>query len=1133
MFRFQLTTGPAARSIHAVLIAALMATASASPIMAQAYGQATAELPAATAPAALAGSIDAPAAAETRLLRFPHIHGQNVVFTYAGDLYTVPLSGGRATRLTSHEGLEMFARFSPDGRWIAFSGEYAGTRQVYLVPAEGGEPRQLTYYPDAGDLTPRGGFDHLVMDWTPDGSKILVRASRTPWGGRVGRYYLVDPNGGLEQPLEIPEGASGATFDPTGTQLAFNIKSREWRHWKRYRGGRKQDVWIYDLANSSSQRITEFAGTDNFPMWIGSTIYFVSDRDDYEKLNIWAYDTETGSKTQVTHHTEYDVLWPSRGEGGIVYENGGYLYHLDPATNQTRRVPVVVPGDRPHTTPYFRNVRRNIESFDISPSGKRVVFGARGELFTVPAEHGNTRNITGTPAQRERAARWSPDGRWISYLSDATGSYELYVMAADGSGEPTLLTDAGDAWIFNPAWSPNSRWIAWGDNKNRLRAVDIETRRITEIDQTSTGSLTDFSWSGDSRWIAYSKTGANTMSSVWLYSFESADATQVTGDMTSESSPVFDPKGRYLYFVSARDFNYGNRGFDSRIFAATLRATDPHPFPPRSDEEPGARPGGEGDGEATGARAGARGAGRSGDAPQQIRIDLAGLGDRVVALPDLRPGSYRNLMGVAEGVLFMSGGELQRYDVEARKAETIMNGITAYAVTPDFKSLLYRRGNDYGIVPLRPGQRSDAGRLDLDGMELRIDPRVEWAQIFSDAWVIMRDWFYDPDMHGVDWAAKRARYEPLVPHLAHRADLDYLLAEMIAELNAGHAYVNSSPEMARPTRVDVGLLGADLEPAGEYYQIARIFPGENWHNEFRSPLTEPGIAVREGDYLIAIDGEEVTTRENPYRFLVNKADRIVEITVNDRPDRRGARSYQIRPVANEYGLRYQAWIQRNAALVDSLSDGRIGYIHLPNTSIPGHRELFKGFRPQHRMEALILDDRYNGGGFIPEEMALTVGRPLLNFWSRRNLDLYSQPFVVHTGPKAVLINGQSSSGGDAFPYYFRQLGLGPLIGETTWGGLIGISGNPGFVDGGSLSIPAFAFVDKDGEWAVEGEGVAPDIEVLDRPEEIAAGREPMIERAVEYLLQELARPQYQRPETPPGPIRRAPVVTPAGGGGSD
>ncbi len=1049
---------------------------------------------------------------DTRLLRFPHVHGDQVVFTYAGDLYTAWTTGGPATRLTSHEGLEIFARYSPDGRWIAFSGEYAGTRQVYLIPATGGEPKQLTFHPDVGPMPPRGGYDHLVVDWTPDGSKILIRANRTPFGDRVGRYYLVDPfNGGLEQPLEIPEGATIASFDPTGTKLAYNIKSREWRHWKRYEGGRQQDVWIYDLADHTSQRITDYTGTDNSPLWVDDAVYFTSDRGADRRLNLWKHDTRTGQLTQVTHHDDFDVLWPSRGQGGVVYESGGWVWHLDPATDQSRKLAIAVRGDRPHTTPHWTEVGDRIESGDIAPSGNRAIFGARGEIFTVPAEHGDVRNLSGTAA-RERAVSWSPDGRSIAYLSDATGSYELYVRAADGTGAPRALTSEGGGWMESPTWSPDSRWIAWADERNRIRAVDVASGRIREVDATTTGRLNDFSWAPDSKWLAYSKRSPNSMNSVWLYSFDRSQATQVTGDMTDEAQPTFDPAGRYLYFVSARDFDYGDRGFDARIFAATLRAETPHPFPPRSDEEPAARP--DAAAEAATSSSG-----------ENVVIDLDGLGDRIVALPGIEPGSYRSLTGTKDGLLYMSDRTLHSFSLESRESKKVMDGIFAYVTTPDRSKLLYMAGGKYGIVPASPGQSTDKA-LDLSGMEMRVDPRTEWAQIYHDAWVIMRDWFYDPALHGVDWDAMYAKYRPMVDHVAHRADLDFIIAELIGEMNVGHAYVNSSPEMPGPDRVPVGLLGAEFEPVGDRYRLANIFPGENWHEEFRSPLREPGVQVREGDFLIAIDGEAVTTADNPYRFLVNKADRTVRVTVSDRANGRNARTYEVRPVTSELGLRYQEWTARNAAIVDSLSNGRIGYIHLPNTAVPGHRELFEGFRPLHQKEALLIDDRYNGGGFIPEEMALMLGRPLLNYWSRRNIDLYSQPSVVHTGPKAVLINGQASSGGDAFPFYFKQLGLGPLIGERTWGGLVGISGNPGFVDGGSIAVPVFAFVNEEGEWAVEGTGVSPDIEILDRPEDVAAGREPILEAGVRYLLEELEKPQYQRPRTPVGPERGHP-----GGGG--
>ncbi|HUF76799.1 MAG TPA: PDZ domain-containing protein [Longimicrobiales bacterium] len=1063
----------------------------------------------------------APWGEETLLLRFPHIHGDRVVFTYAGDLYTAPSVGGDATRLTSHEGMEVFARFSPDGRWIAFSGEYAGTRQVYLIPSAGGEPRQLTFYPDVGPMPPRGGFDHLPLDWTPDGSKILVRANRTPFGQRVGRYFLVDPwNGGLEVPIEIPEGGSGATYDATGTKLAYNIKSREWRHWKRYKGGRQQDVWLYDLASHSSEKVTDWAGTDASPMWVDDHVYYVSDRGPYERLNLWAYDTRSGESRQVTTHDQFDVLWPTRGQGGIVYENGGRIWRLDTASGTSEPLRIRVIGDRPYAIPSWKDASEQVESFGVSPSGNRALFAARGELFTVPAEHGNTRNLSSTPAERERDAAWSPDGRWIAYLSDASGDYDLYVRPADGSAQPRRLARGERVWMSDLTWSPNSERIAFADNRNRLRVVELESGNVVDVDSSDQGGLTDFAWAPDSRWIAYAKTADNTVSSIWIWSAESRSATQVTDDWTDERSPTFDPAGRWLYFVSARDFRFqgAGSGFDSRIYAATLREDLPHPFPPRSDEEPDAAEVDEEAAEQDEADAG------QDEEPAPVEIDLEGLGSRVVALEDLNPGSYSRLAAVEDGVLYFSSGTLHRYSMESRASEQIISGINGFALTPNRARLMWSAAGDrYGIVPLQPGQSVNEP-MGLSDMRLLVDPRQEWAQIYHDAWVIMRDWFYDPDLHRVEWERIGDLYEPLVEHVAHRADLDFLLAELIAELNVGHAYVNGGGDVPEVERVEVATLGAELVADGERYRFERIFPGENWHGARRSPLTEVGVGVRTGDYLIAIDGEDVTTADNPYRLLVGKAERTVELTVSERRDGTDTRTYTIDPVeGNENALRYQQWVAENAALVDSLSGGRVGYIHLPDTGLPGHRELWEGFRPQHLKDALLIDDRYNGGGNIPEAMSLLMATPPLNYWARRYQNLNPQPGVFHTGPKAMTVNGQSSSGGDALPYYFRELGLGPVIGERTWGGLVGISGNPGFVDGGSISVPTFAFVDVAGSWAVEGEGVTPDIEVLDRPEDIAAGREPILERAVQELLRLLeSGERYQRPDVPAGADRGAP-----------
>ncbi len=1081
-----------------------------------------------------------PDTALTRLLRFPDIHGDRIAFVYAGDIWVVASEGGLARRLTSHEGLELYPKFSPDGRWIAFSGEYDGTRQVYVIPVEGGIPRQLTWYNDVGPMPPRGGTDYRIYGWTPDGSKVVFRANRLPWGVRLGRPYEVPVAGGLETPLAIPE-SGGADLSPDGTRVAFTPKDREFRTWKRYRGGRAQDVWVYDLAADTAWQVTDTPATDNQPVWVGDTVYFTSDRD--WKLNLWAVDPAGGPARKVTFHEEYDVLWPSGGPGGVVYENGGWIWRYDPARGESVRVPIRVAGDLPYARPVEKDASKFIEASAISPTGARALFAARGDLFTVPAEHGPIRNLTRSQGVREMAPAWSPDGRWIAYLSDRSGEYEIWLRAGDGSGEERRITTDGDIWKFPPVWSPDSRKLAFGDKRQRLRVVDVAGGRITEVDRSGRNDIRDYAWSPDSRWLAYGKTAETRLAQVWVWSAASGEAVPLTDPMVASFSPVFDPGGRYLYFLSNRDMNLTFSGWEStfvytgptRVYAATLNADVPRPFAPRSDEE---TPVGD---RAERQREG--GAGREGKdrtepaetdrQPAEVRIDVDGFESRVVAIPG-PSGSYRGLEATEDGPVYVyapagrSGGgarpALKRYRLEERKEETLLEGAGAIRLSADGKKLLFSANGSWEIAEVKPGIEPGANGLDLSGMHLTVDPRAEWAQMYVDAWRILRDWFYDPGLHGVDWEGMRERYGALVPFVAHRADLDYVLGELGGELNAGHVYVQSGDE-PRVERRDHGLLGAELEDDGSgRYRISRVFRGENWHADFRSPLTEPGARVEEGEYLLAVDGVEVTTAENPYRALAGKAGELVTLRVAPRPDGREARELRVRPIDRETNLRYLDWVEDRRRRVAEASDGRIGYIHLPNTAVEGNRELFRNFYPQTDVDALILDDRYNGGGFIPVEMIELLDRPVLSYWARRGIEPSRSPGFAHAGPKAMLINGLAASGGDALPYYFRKRGLGPLIGTRTWGGLIGLSGTPSLVDGGSVETPTFRFFDE-GEWRVENEGVAPGIEVVDRPDLVAGGRDPSLETAIGVLLGELER-------RPPAPVRQpTPWVDPHGRSG--
>ena len=1048
---------------------------------------------------------------ETRLLRFPDIHEDRVVFVYAGDLYVASTDGGTAIRLTSHDGLEQFPKFSPDGSEIAYSAEYNGTRQVYVIPSTGGTPRQLTWYNDVGTMPPRGGSDYRILDWTRDGQHVLVRANRLPWGVRMGRYHLVPANGGDETPLEIPEGGGGM-FSPDGAKVVYTPIDREFRTWKRYRGGRAQDVWTYDLENSTSKQLTDNPATDHQPVWVGDEIYFTSDRD--YTLNLYRYSAD-GSEA-VTSHEEFDVLWASAGPSAVVYENGGWLYRYDPASGTSRRLEIAVGGDRPATLPKIVETSEFIESADISPSAKRVLITARGDVFSVPAEDGPVRNLTRTPDSREIDASWSPDGKHLAYLSDASGEYEIWVQPV-GGGDARRVTKDGAIWRFAPVWSPDSSMLIFGDKKQRLNLVEVDSGRVRVLDSSVYNDITDYSWAPDSRFVTYVRNNELGIGDVWVHSLGDKRNYPVTSSMTNESEPVFDPQGRYLYFLSSRDqdlqfssieFNYMVTD-STRVYAAQLNTDQPALFLPKSDEvEPASDSDGDEDND------------ESGDKTVTVNINFEGIENRVVALQD-SGGNYDNLAASPKGPVYVTGqngdNKVMLFNLEDEEEVTVLEGVERFSLSGNGENVLYSASGELGIADLAAEQDASEGRLDLDDMELLVDPKVEWQQMYVDGWRILRDWFYDPNMHGMDWDGIRAKYQPLVKHVAHRADLDYIFGEIAGEMNAGHIYVQSGDQPAVERR-DGGLLGAEFEREGDAYRISKIFRGEPWQAAFYSPLAAPGIDVSVGDYIVAVNGVSAAGVQNFYQLLENTGGDVVTLAVNDKPSTRGSRDVMVRTITTETQLRYLDWVEDRARRVDELSGGRVGYVHLPDTAGSGHRELFKRFMPQMNKDALIIDARYNGGGFIPDRMIELVSRRPLNYWKRRGLEPLATPAFSHTGPKATLINGYSSSGGDAFPYYFKKLGLGPLIGTRTWGGLIGISGNPSLADGGSILASTFRFMSTDGDWAVENEGVSPDIEVVDRPELVAAGEDPTLEATVKYLLAELEKAPPVKVEAPPAPI---------------
>ncbi len=1057
-------------------------------------------------------------AEDSRLMRYPDINGDLVAFVYAGDIWTVSSNGGDARRLTSDEGMELFPKISPDGKWIAFSGEYAGNRQVFVMPSEGGVPKQLTWYNSVGVMPPRGGFDNVVLDWTPDSKNILFRSNRTEFGERNGKYFTISIDGGFEKPLPIVNGGI-ATFSPDARKICFTPVDREFRTWKRYKGGRATELWIYDLEKNSSEQITDFAGSDQWPVWYGDKIFFASDRD--LKLNIFSYDTKTKEVEQITRFSEMDVLWPSGKNGQMVFENDGYLHKLNLETGETEKLTINIHFDNPNRVSYFKNVKDDIHSYTISPTGKRALFDARGDIFSVPAENGSIENLTQTQGIREVYPSWSPDGKFIAYYSDATGEYEVYLLENKKGAKPEQLTSGSDAWKYGSDWSPDSKFLVYSDRTLNLKLLDSQTKEEIVVDRAANSEIRDYSFSPDSKWIVYSKESKNGQPSVWAYNIPEAKTIQLTNDVFSDFSPVFSEDGNYIFFLSNRDFNLDFSDFEfnylynnaTRIYAMILNTDGPELFKDKNDVEPVKTTASEEEKKESDKKE------EGDDNTVSVQIDPEGIANRIVALP-LEPGDYRNLAPVEGGLLFISGGKLQKYDIAEEKSMQIMEKVSRAQVSADKKMMLYQTNGNYGIAAIKPDSKAEDGKMNLDNLEMKIDPEKEWAQIFNDGWRIYRDYFYVENLHGVDWEEVKNNYQNWVPYVGHRSDLDHILNEMVSESNAGHAYVNWG-DFENVKRIDGGLLGAKLEPdiKADKYRISEIYDSENWNSSRRSPLTAPGVDVKEGDYLLSINGKEITADENPYAFLENLAGKRTEITVSSNANGSNPRTSVIEPVKSELELMYLTWVNQRREMVDKLSDGRIGYIHVPNTSIEGNRELFRGMYAYHDKEALIIDDRYNGGGFIPDIMTSLLERKTLSYWQRNGLNPMRTPGVAHDGPKVMLINGYSSSGGDAFPYYFKKKGLGKLIGTRTWGGLVGISGNASLVDGGSISVPRFGIYDENGEWIIEGVGVYPDIEVLDRPEQLAKDQDPSIEKAVEVLLQQLEENPVKKVNTPEPPDR--------------
>ena len=1075
--------------------------------------------------------------AQTKLLRFPDIQGNRIVFVHAGDIWTVSDQGGRATRLTAHPGLELFPKFDPTGRWIAFTGQYDGDEQVYVIPAEGGEPRQLTYYPARGPLAPRWGYDHHVYGWTPDGKRVLFRSTRDYWKAGSGKLYTVSMEGGLPTALAIPESGAGA-ISPDGKRVAYSPLFRDFRTWKRYQGGWAQDLYLFDLDSNRAEQITDHIRTDRDPMWIGDDVYFVSDRDGV--LNLYRYDTGTAKTQRVTSEKTWDVRWPaSDSTGRIVYELNGELSVYDVATGKSRRVSIEVPSDGVARRPRRVSADGNIEGYALSPQGRRAVFSARGDIFTVPAEKGPTRNLTKSSDAHDRLPAWSPDGRKIAFVSDQSGEEQVHVVDQTG-GVPAQLTEGTRGRLYRLAWSPDSQRIAFSDKEGKAYVLDVESRAVQEVADESRGRIDDYRWSPQGGYLAFTVSVASRMNSVFIWESATGKLHQVGGSRFNEYNPAWDPEGEYLYFLSDREYsplistaewNFATNR-QTGIFALALREDTEHPFPPESDEAEVSDDEGEGSGEDAGKESDGDETDAESDAKSEgpIRIDFEGLAGRVARVP-VPADNYSRLAAIENSLLvvrdpaFYYGrasdvkAQLKIFDIEERELKTVTEA-GAYALSEDGKKLLVRQGKTFKLFDAKPAAK-DPKALSTAGMELDLVPAEEWATIFDEVWRRYRDFFYVENMHGYDWNAIRDRYRPWLAHVRHRSDLNYVIGEMIAELNVGHAYI-SGGDYELPERPDVALMGADLELDADTgrYRIGRILQGQNEESEYRAPLTEIGVDAREGDYLLAIDGEDLRAGENPYRLLRYKASRPVELTLNDRPVTDGARKAVYRPVSDESSLRYLAWVEGNARAVAEATDGKVGYLHIPDMSSDGISEFIKWYYPQMRKDGLVVDVRSNGGGNVSQMLIERLNRKLLGTRFARTIDDFrTYPNEVFLGRLVCLLNENSASDGDIFAARFKQAGLGPLIGKRSWGGVIGITSHGPLMDGGDIRVPQFATNDLEGNWIIEGHGVDPDIVVENDPESLIAGRDPQLERGIEEVLRLIREDPPGRPTRPPDPVR--------------
>ncbi len=1105
-----------------------------------------------------------PALAQTKLLRFPDISGDKVAFSYASDLWIASASGGTAARLTAHPGMEVFAKFSPDGRWIAFTGQYDGDEQVYVVPAGGGEPRQLTFYPAKGPFAPRWGYDNQVLGWSNDGQSVIFRSQRDSWSLPISRLYKVSVNGGAAEALPMPEAGSG-DFSPDGTKMVYSPRTRDFRSEKRYGGGQANTLYIYDLATNDARKISEGARSWRDAMWIGDRIYFNSDKDG--KFNLYSFDVSSGKTAAATSFKDWEVRWASSDDQSrIVFERNGELEIYDTKANRAAKLNINVPDDAVHKRPRNINAAQYLQNVALAPKGERVLFGARGDIFSAPVEKGGTRNLTRSSTAHDKFPRWSPDGSRIAYISDRTGEEEVWLEAQDGLSEAQQLTSGGAAMRYAPEWSGDGRRIAFGDKDGKVYILTLADKSLKQIVDAPNGQITDYEWSPKGNYLTFSmndKPASNNggFNSVYVYDVVNSKLNRVTDAMFNSYNPTFDPSGDYLYYLSDREFapqisdkefNFaGNRS--TLVYALALRRDVKNPFPPESDEVtitptpqedrltpiPGSTPVDEKQPQPTpqtqptpAGTPDPNAARRNVPSPRPEMIDFDNITARVTKVP-LPAENYGGLTAKTGHLLYFVGSAfyygrqsdrpntLRIFSFRDRRETTLMEGVNTYSLSMDGSKVIVGQGATFTIMDATPQGINSRKPVSTAGLVTEVNPAEEWNQIFNEVWRRYRDWFYVANMHGNDWVKLRDEYRTWLPYVAHRSDLNYVISEMISELAVQHAYIDGG-DFNIPSRARVALPGArfEIDKSANRYRISKIFEGENEEDIYRSPLMEVGVGAKVGDYILQINGENVTAERDIYQYLRNRADSPVLLTVNSTPSLNGARQVSFRPITDESNLIYLDWIAANRRRVSEMTNGRVGYIHIPDMGAGGIREFIKWYYPQLDKEGMVVDVRANGGGNVSRMIIERLRRKSLggNFF-RTNESVTTYPDSAAPNAMVAILNENSASDGDIFPYMFRQAGLGTLVGKRSWGGVVGITNRGNLIDGGVVNVPEFGMINLKGEWVIEGYGVDPDIEVENDPKSVIAGRDPQLERAIEEVMKKLATPV--RPLTRP----QAPVKT--------